>query len=396
MKYIIIIIFTAGAGISFFNSCQSAPIEGSPFSEHQNMDHRHIASKASPITITGSQCGAGSGQAVVLMYHRFDDQDLSTSITIKKFTDQMEFFRTNNHQVVSLEKVVSAVSGFTPFGEKWTALTIDDAYKSFLKVKPILEQYNYPYTIFVNTKSVGQAGYMNWEDLKAIQASPLGLLGAHTHSHASLARGLSTKQRKQEILVSVKEIYKNTGTFPQFFSYPYGETSEKLINQVENLKTLIDGKDFYFTAAFSTQSGPVGCSSNMFSLARFAMNNRYGEINKSFRTKMNSLHLPVYDEHPKSKALCPSQNIDNVYFSTPANMNLNTINCFINRGNNIENIKTTSGLVQLKLKNSLGAGAGPGEEARERINCTAYDKNTGRFFWHGQEFTILTNSKECS
>ncbi|MDE0118752.1 MAG: polysaccharide deacetylase family protein [Bdellovibrionales bacterium] len=329
------------------------------------------------------------------MYHKFDEPYKSTSVTMEQFIEQMEFFKNNGYKVVSLSKIVSAVKGHIPFGEKWIAITIDDAYKSFLKAKPILETYQYPYTMFVNTQAVDEnyKSSMSWDDLKAIVQSGLGELAAHSHTHGHLVQDMNSEQRTRDILVSVERIFQNTSTMPRFFSYPFGEVSNNLIEEVKNMNQVLLGKPFYFEAAFSTQSGPVGCSSNLFSLPRFAINEKYGLIDDLFKIKVNSLHLPIYDYHPKNKAICVEQQINKVYFSTDPSIDLRNMRCYASRGN-LASVDISDGLVTVSLEKPLGHGLSNPNDIRERLNCTAYYK--GRYIWYGREFTILKNSPECS
>lgn len=411
-KLLILILFITG--FVFINSCKSTS-ETEDLSNHRSLSmspnqQMNAEGNTQPVTVQNtnahaiqtftnkkSGCKLYSGSASVLMYHRFDEEYESTSIELEKFTQHLQFFKDQGYSVVPISTIISAITGSIPFGEKWIAITIDDAYKSFLKAKPILEKFNYPYTIFVNTDAVDRAhsNYMNWDDLKQIAESRLGELAAHTHTHAYLVRDLTPQERKRDIMLSVRKIYENTEVLPRFFSYPYGETSTNLIDEVKNLQEIIDGENFYFLAAFSTQSGPVGCSSDLFSLPRFAMNERYGVINDLFRIKINSLHLPVYDAFPENKSVCVSQSINELYFSTLVDIDLQSLSCYGNRGNSVT-VQTSDDTVSLKLENALGAGLQNTADVRERVNCTLHDGATNRFFWYGQEFTILNHSSECT
>ena len=418
-KLLILTLFITG--FIFINSCKSTS-EPETLSSYKSLSmstQRQITSEGSKQLVTvqkanahsiqtftnkKSRCALYSGSAAVLMYHRFDEEYDSTSIELEKFSQQMQFFKNQGYSVVPISTIISAMTGSIPFGEKWIAITIDDAYKSFLKAKRILEKFNYPYTIFVSTEAIDRehSDYMNWNDLKQIAESHLGELAAHTHTHAYLVRDLTTQQRRKEIMLSVKKIYENTRVLPRFFSYPYGETSKNLINEVKNIQEIIDGENFYFLAAFSTQSGPVGCSSDLFSLPRFAMNERYGVINDLFRIKINSLHLPVYDVFPENKSVCVSESTDELRFSTAdfglsesTNIDLQNLRCYGNRGNSVT-VQLSDDIVKLQLEHPLGVGLKNTADVRERVNCTLHDGTTNRFFWYGQEFTILDNSSECT
>ena len=383
-----------------FISCQSTNNEDSNIHSIVELDQlpsnfKRSTSNINNFSPSGQRpCGPLQNSAVVLMYHKFDEPYPSTSVTIEQFIQQMEFFKTNGYTVVPLDKVVSAAKGHIAFGEKWIAITIDDAYKSFLKAKPILETYQYPYTIFVNTEAVDKQfkSSMTWKDLKSIVQSGLGELASHSHTHNHLVQDVSSEQRQRDILFSVERIYQNTSIMPRFFSYPFGEVSSNLIKEVKSMNQVM-AQPFHFTAAFSTQSGPVGCSSDIFTLPRFAINEKYGVVNDQFKIKMNSRHLPVYDYHPKNKSVCVEQKVDKIYFSTSQDINIDNMRCYASRGNKAS-VHISNGLVTVSLEKPLGFGLSNPKDIRERLNCTVYYK--GRYFWYGREFTILKNSNECS
>ena len=418
MKRFLIAILFIVTGFWLINSCTSTsktnkPVLDStafPFSTYRNMSSEHdqkqetkkrqIDSHQQPIqTFINKKpgCTLNSGSAAILAYHQFDEADETTSITIEKFNQHLRFFKNQGYSVVPISMIISAINGSIPFEKKWIAITIDDADKSFLKVKPLLEQFNYPYTISINTEMVEQkhTNSMSWDDLKQIAESNLGELASQGHAQSSLVRDLTPQERQADILLSVKKIYEHTEILPRFFSYPYGETSENFINEVTNIQEIIDEENFYFLAAVSNQPGPVGCSSDLFSLPRFTMNDKQGVINDLFKTKINSLHLPVYDVSPRNKAVCLSESTNTLYFSTPANIDLQNLNCYTDRGNSVT-VQVSKDKVKLRLKNALGAGIQDTKDMKEQMNCTLQDKTTNQLFWYGQEFTLLDHSKECS
>ena len=155
-------------------------------------------------------CSDDFGSAVVLVYRQFDRSNPYVSIRTDLFTQQMNFFKSQGYKVVTLDKVVRAVESKTYFGKKWIAITIDGAHRSFYtKAKPVLEQYKYPYTVFVSTEAIDQPShqFMKWEELKEIAKSSLGDLGSHGHVQKYLLREMNEEQRKKDILSSVEKIY---------------------------------------------------------------------------------------------------------------------------------------------------------------------------------------------
>ena len=66
-------------------------------------------------------------------------------------------------------------------------LTIDDGFQSFYdNAWPVLKKKNIPFILFISTAYVGKNGYMNWEQIKEIEKSGLGIIGNHSHTHEYL------------------------------------------------------------------------------------------------------------------------------------------------------------------------------------------------------------------
>ena len=82
---------------------------------------------------------------------------------------------------------------------------------------------------------------------------------------------LSIDEVKKEIEISNKIFLKELGEIPSLFAYPYGETSNEIIDLIKNYK---------FKVAFGQHSGIINETSNMYYLPRFSLNEKYGEIDR--------------------------------------------------------------------------------------------------------------------
>ena len=341
-------------------------------------------------------CSGNSGSAVILMYRQFDEPNRYVSVATDQFTQHMDFFKEEGYEIVSLDQVVSAVQNKISFGKKWIAITIDGAHRSFYtKGKPILEEYKFPYTVFVNTESIGQSEeFMSWDELKSVAQSDLGAVGSHAHTQKYLLREMNSENRKIDILQSIEKIYQNTGVMPHYFSYPFGEISTKFINEIKDMKEVISGKDFSFKAAFSRTSGPVGCSSNVYNLPRFLINQVYGAVDDMFKMKVNSRHLPVYSFYPDNSAICAGSKTDKLYFSTSDELNLSNIRCYSDKFE--PRTQFSKGLISVQLSRPIGSLGVQGRRIFSgRINCIAQTEEEGVFFWRGYSWSIFQSSEEC-
>ena len=325
-----------------------------------------IKSTFRDINSVALSCSTKQNGAVVIMYHRFDGLYSDTSVTEEQFKQHLHFFRSNKFNIVPLSLVVEAIKTGKSLPPKTLAITIDDAYKSTYKqAHPLFVRYNIPYTVFVNTKGIdrGLRDYMTWDQLRSISQSGLASLEAHSHNHAYMIRSFNSKQREKDVKTSVTRIYKEIGHFPKYFAYPYGETNKQFIQELKNYNWNIEGKTFRFSAAFNTQSGPAGCSSNLFALPRFALNIKYGKFQDLFRSKMNSRHFPVRSFYPDDLAFCASEKKQKFSISSYPGVNLNALQCFATNGGSSIQIKNQN-QADIILNTPFTKGL------RQRINCS--------------------------
>ena len=328
-------------------------------------------------------CSANQNGAVIIMYHRFDGKYRSTSVTKDLLQQHLNFFRSQGFNIVPLETVVRAIERGVSLPPKTLAITVDDAYRSAYEIAhPLFVQYRAPYTVFVNTKAVDQGitDYMSWNQLRNIAQSGLAVLEAHSHSHAYMVREFDSFQREQDIKTSVLRLYQETRHLPKYFAYPYGEANLQFISEVKNYRWNIEGQNFKFLAAFTTQSGPAGCSSDLFALPRFALNMDYGKMSELFRYKMMSRHFPVDSFFPQDLAFCASNKVQKFSLNS-SHLTLNGLNCFASNGGAVVKLRNQK-QVDILLNQPFVKGL------RQRVNCTLPAKE-GQFFWFGKELSIL-------
>ncbi|WP_083189868.1 polysaccharide deacetylase family protein [Orenia metallireducens] len=203
------------------------------------------------------------GDAKILVFHRFDDHRYpSTNISNQRLREVFEYLKDNGYQVLSLEELVNQVEEGTPIDDRTVAFTIDDGYKSFYENGlEIFKEYNYPFTIFINSKAINYkyGDFLTWEQLKEI--SRYGSIGSHSYGHKHLTK-LPLEELKSEVQRSIDDIYNNLGIKVKFFSYPYGEYDNRVKEVV---------KSFGFKAIFNQNLGAVSEQSDLFDLDRIAI-----------------------------------------------------------------------------------------------------------------------------
>lgn len=213
------------------------------------------------------------------LYHRFGDNRYpSTNISLKDFSEQMRYLHDHDYQVLRGGDAVSLLRQGKPLPPKAVVLMVDDAYSSFKSgAMPILRQYGYPVTLFVNTGKVGTKDSLDWSELRQLVKEGVEI-GNHTATHRSLAVQLpqespsTYRQRLRTDLDRAQQVLtRELGIAPQLFAYPYGEYSQMTQKFVE---------DYGFLAAFAQHSGVVGRTDPLFALPRSPLAGRFGTLDQ--------------------------------------------------------------------------------------------------------------------
>ena len=123
---------------------------------------------------------------LALMYHRFDENKYpSTNIKLDDFKSHINLIENSEFEFISHGQFEDSIKK-NNLGKK-ILLTIDDGFSSFYKnAWPILKEKKIPFILFINTKTVGSNGYMNWSQIKEISQFNFVHIGNHSHSHAYL------------------------------------------------------------------------------------------------------------------------------------------------------------------------------------------------------------------
>lgn len=201
--------------------------------------------------------------AKVFIYHRFDDpKHQSTNTSTKELKAQFEYFKTNNYDVVPLEKILNKLKNKEDIPSNWVALTIDDTYKSFYQNGlKLFKEYNYPFTLFVYVEATENkyGDFMTWDELKEVKK--YGEVELHSYSHPSLMK-LSNKDIAKDTQKAIDIFEKNMGYKAKIYSYPFGEYDDRVKNEI--LK-------FGFDSILNQNNGSVNSKSDIFDINRIAL-----------------------------------------------------------------------------------------------------------------------------
>ncbi len=258
-----------------------------------------------------------------------------------------------------------------PKSKKEILLTIDDGFISFYEnAWPYLKKKKIPFILFISTESVGKNGYMDWKQIKEIEKEEFAFIGNHSHSHEYLIKYNFTKFR-DDIDKSIKIFIENLGYNPLFFSYPFGEYS------LEQKKYISNNFDF----AFGQHSGLIDINKDKYELARFPINEEYGDLKRfSFLLKLSPIEYKSI--LPKDKYVLKKNNPPRLIIEFfEEQKNLNKINCFSNEGNKWDKskINLVENKLYIKFRDKFTFRRG-------RINCSLNDDIGWR--WLGIQFSI--------
>ena len=308
--------------------------------------------------------------ASVLMYHRFgEDKYPSTNIRLEQFEQHLETLANGNYNVWPLADIVYHLQNGKELPDRTVAITIDDAYLSvYEEAWPRLKRYGFTATIFVATRPVdnGLRGYMSWDQLRQLQADGVGIgsqTASHPHMHLSSLADVDAELEK-----SNQRFLAELGLRPNLFAYPYGEYNLAVIERV---------KAAGFIASFGQNSGIAHGYDGYFELPRFAMNEKYGAMDR-LTLAINGLPLKANQILPADVVIAKNPP-DFGFTLAPEIATKNQLRCF----------NTTYGQLQISR---LGPRAevrfpSPLPSGRARVNCTMPGPD-GRWRWFGKQFLV--------
>ncbi len=311
--------------------------------------------------------------ATVVMYHRFGEDELTaTNTTLAQLDAHIAYLSAGAFTVWPLMRIIQAIRNGEPLPDKTVAITIDDAFASLAAhALPRFKAAGLPVTLFVSTDQVGSSavGYMTWDDVR--QAVRDGVdIGAHTVNHVHLV-DVPIEVARHEIVDANRRFQAELGFVPQLFAYPYGEAS---------LAVRAIVMEAGYVAAFGQHSGVLHESEDPFYLPRFALNEKYGTIDR-FRTLASAQPLMARDVTPSDMTLEPSDNPPAFGFTVdPAVGDLAALACYASGAGKLSLQRLGGRRIEARLPQRL-------EPGRHRVNCTAPAAG-GRWRWFGRQFYV--------
>ena len=304
-----------------------------------------------------------------LVYHRFNENRYpSTNIQMDIFKQQIKIIKNLKYNFYNPKDLKKKFH--TPKMEKKILITIDDAFSSFYDVAwPYLKKENIPFILFVSTESVGENGYMTWDQIKELEIESTAYIGNHSHTHSYLV-DLKNEDFIIDINTSSAIFREMLGYSTIFFTYPFGEYSSLIKEYIS--------KNFEFS--FGQHSGIIDVNKDQHELPRFPINEKYGDL-KRFEFLINLNPLQYKALYPLEKYLTNNNPPKFLVTFFDDQKNINNINCFSDEGGKWEksNISFNQNTLKLNFREKFNFRRG-------RINCSLNDEGIWR--WFGVQFSI--------
>lgn len=330
-------------------------------------------------SVAGAADDSASG--VILLYHHVaEDTPRSTSLTPTEFKQHLDYL-AEQHTVVSLTDMVKAFEGKATLPPKSVAITFDDGYENILtNAHPLLKQYDFPYTIFINPDVIGvQGNQLDWEQVAQMQKDGVTFAN-HTLDHLHMLEKLDGESEQawltrvwKNVTDAEAIIAEKTGESLKYLAYPFGEYNEALANQLT--------KHDY--VGFGQHSGAAGPFSNQAAIPRFPAAGPYAKLS-SLKTKLASLAMPISEVtlvNPEMTKRTLTQPITvELDKSVASDVRLTQVACYF-QGGTLE-VSTKDTAFTFTLDKTLPIG-------RSRVNCTAPSNSlSGRYYWYSMPFFV--------
>lgn len=327
---------------------------------------------------------AADGYITCFVYHRFGDNRYpSTNISTSEFRGQLAYLKQNNFTVWTMGKAVEAIMNGEIIPSRTVVLTIDDGYRSFYEnALPLLEEFGYPATLYINTANVGDADYINWDEIK--DADDRGIeIGNHSHEHGHFLNYENAEVRKAQFFTDLNMaqtiFFDNLGYSPDLYSYPYGEYDE-VMKEVLGMAG--------FISASAQFSGILHDKGDLLEIPRFPMGGSFATL-KGFIQKSQMKPIMVISKSPENIVMKNNPPSLEIVLDGEC-INPEFIQCFVNGERNcITEMQEGPGYVKMKVTSRDHL---PGR--RSLYTITAPARNGKGWCWYSHVWVNTEISEE--
>lgn len=313
--------------------------------------------------------------AVMLIYHHVaDDTPRVSSVTPAEFRAHLNYLRENNFQVIGLDVLIAQLKSGKSIADNAVVITFDDSYENnFTTAHPILQEFGYPYTIFISPGAIDDriGPVLSWEQVKKMSEDGV-LVANHAMWHEHMARPASgeseaewLKRMRQSILQAEQRIKEETGQHHNWLAYPYGEFSDKLEQLVAELGFIGIGQ----------QSGAIGPLTKLTRIPRYPAAGQYADLT-DLSQKFRTLAFPITDYLSANQVIDRNPPVLRLTLNI-ADFQRQQLRCYAG-SEVLEPRWLTDNTFEV-------AASKPVNRGRSRYNCTAPSlSKRGYFYWYSQ------------
>ncbi|WP_340677202.1 polysaccharide deacetylase family protein [Paraglaciecola sp.] len=327
-----------------------------------------------------TQLSWAKDNAVILLYHHVSEQTPAvTSVSPEVFREHLAYL-AKHHKVLPLKTIIDAISHHQPLPDKAVAITFDDGYDNiFAKAHPLLKEFGFPYTVFINPPLIDSVSYqLSWQQVKTMASEGASFANHGNYHDHLLAKHASESDQQwlKRVLTDVEQaedtLKQQLGYSLKYFAYPYGEFNLSLKNALRERGYV----------GFAQISGAVASYSDLGALPRYPAAGIYSSLS-SLSTKLSTLAMPVSEVSPQDPILSlPTTQFDFEFSVDTADLNVRQIACFV--ADKPVNVTIQNNRVSIPFLAASRAG-------RQRINCTSPSiEDKGRYYWFSQPWFIPT------
>jgi len=196
--------------------------------------------------LAAAQRPATPGKALVLCYHRFDENK-PFSVSIEYFEKQIKYMLDNGYNIVSPETLASYIKQKN-IPDKTVLITIDDGWRSSMRAFRVLKKFDVPFTLFLAMQYVGAVGSscLSMEDISELKTYSKVTFGNHSYGHSTRLAQAGSEQSaafiRNDVKKSVERFKEVFGTETKFFAYPFGMSSDTYVRALREV-----GMEYMFT-----------------------------------------------------------------------------------------------------------------------------------------------------
>lgn len=306
--------------------------------------------------------------AVVLLYHRFDDDRVpALNTSTSQLGNQIGEFKSGGHVVLPLSEIVAALRSGAALPDKAVAITIDDASATIhSRAWPLLRKAGLPVTLAVATDEIDRGGaeVMTWAQIRDMVAGG-ATIASQGAARLRMAR-LGFDAVAADLARAKTRFEQELGKVPAVLMWPWGETGAEAMRAVRAAG---------YAAAFGQHSGAVWTKADSYFLPRFAATSGYGDTER-FRLAIRSLPLPAVDITPDDPAL--ATNPPAFGFTLAEEVpGIDGLACFASHQGQLR-VERLGPRVEVRMSKPFPSGRG-------RLNCTVATLE-GRWRWFGWQF----------